>query len=63
MKTPLTTWIGEEVEIETSKNKSQNKIKGKVIDETKNTLKIKTNQGTKTIIKNQVKLRKWKKSK
>lgn len=43
--------IGLECEIKDSKNKSQIGLKGKVINETKNTLQIKTKDGNKKIEK------------
>ena len=48
--------IGKEVFIVSSKNKSLEGIKGKIIDETKNTITIKTSSKIKKILKNQVKL-------
>ncbi|MGB9748258.1 MAG: ribonuclease P protein subunit [Candidatus Woesearchaeota archaeon] len=47
--------IGKEIIVE-SKNEQINGLKGKIIDETKNTYTIKTKQGKKRIIKNQVKI-------
>ncbi len=44
-------FIGLEIEVIESKNKSQKGIKGKVIDETKNTLKIETLIGEKIVPK------------
>jgi ribonuclease P protein subunit POP4 len=46
--------IGEHIEITNSTNKTQLGLKGQVIDETKNTIKIKTNQGEKTILKSSI---------
>ena len=46
--------IGKNIEIIESKNKSNNGLKGKIIDETKNTIKIKTKQGEKTLIKKNI---------
>ena len=46
--------IGSYVEITNSKNKNLIGIKGKIIDETKNTIKIETKNKIITIIKNQV---------
>jgi len=46
--------IGSEAEITKSKNKSLVGIKGKIIDETKNTIKIKTKNQEKMILKNHV---------
>lgn len=48
--------IGVRIKIEDSKNKSIIGLQGKIIDETKNMLKIETNKGKKTIIKDQVKI-------
>ncbi|MEM2121559.1 MAG: ribonuclease P protein subunit [Candidatus Woesearchaeota archaeon] len=47
--------IGREIIIE-SKNKSLDGLRGKIIDETKNTYLIKTEKGNKRIIKSQVKI-------
>lgn len=47
--------IGLNAEVVESRNKSENKIKGTVIDETKNTLVIKTNDGEKKIAKENAK--------
>ncbi len=44
-------WIGLNVEVVNSTNQSEVGIKGKVVDETKNTLKILTEKGLKTVIK------------
>ncbi len=44
-------WIGLEVEVVDSRNKCEVGIRGIVIDETQNTLKIRTDRGVKTIIK------------
>lgn len=46
--------IGNEVEIVKAKNRSLNGVKGKIINETKNMITIKTDQGLKNIIKDQV---------
>jgi ribonuclease P protein subunit POP4 len=43
--------IGKEVVVVTSTNPHQNGIKGKIIDETKQTLKIKCNGEIKTLLK------------
>lgn len=48
--------IGLEIEISDSKNRSLIGLRGKIIDETKNMLKIKTSKGTKKVVKNQVKM-------
>ncbi|MFH1771061.1 MAG: ribonuclease P protein subunit [archaeon] len=45
-------YIGLDVEIIESNNKTLTGMKGKLIDETKNTFKIKTIKGTKTVLKN-----------
>lgn len=45
-------YIGLDIEIIKSNNTSLKGMKGKVIDETKNTFKIKTIKGTKTVLKN-----------
>ncbi len=44
-------WIGLNVEVVNSTNQSEVGIKGRVVDETKNTLKILTEKGLKTVIK------------
>jgi RNase P/RNase MRP subunit p29 len=44
-------FIGKKVEIIKSKNKEQENIQGKIIDETKNTFKIKTDKKTIIILK------------
>lgn len=44
-------WIGKEVKIVDSTNKQNIKIKGKIINETKNMFIIKTEQGEKKIMK------------
>ncbi len=44
-------WIGMKVEVIESPNPCEVGIRGEVIDETMNTLKIKTERGVKTIIK------------
>lgn len=44
-------WIGLNVEVVNSTNQSEVGIKGRVVDETKNTLKISTEKGLKTVIK------------
>ncbi len=48
--------IGMQVSVADSKNSSNKKIKGKIIDETKNIFTIKTKDGRKKIIKNQNKI-------
>ncbi len=56
-------WIGLEVEVIDSPNKCEIGLKGEVIDETQNTLKIRTEKGIKTIIKKgrtfKVKFKNW----
>ena len=47
--------IGLNVEVVESRNKSENKVNGTVIDETKNTLVIKTKSGEKKIAKENAK--------
>jgi ribonuclease P protein subunit POP4 len=49
--------IGEEAEITQSGNKTLVGIKGKIINETKETLTIKTTEGTKKTIKNTITIR------
>ncbi|MBU1201692.1 MAG: ribonuclease P protein subunit [Nanoarchaeota archaeon] len=44
-------YIGSEIEITKSKNKTLEGLKGVVIDETKNTFKIKTQNKTRTVLK------------
>ncbi|MCP3681142.1 MAG: ribonuclease P protein subunit [bacterium] len=44
-------FIGVNIEISDSKNKSDIGMKGQIVDETKNTLIIKTEEGKKTIFK------------
>ncbi len=44
-------WIGLNVEVVNSPNPCEVGIRGKVVDETKNTLKIMTEKGLKTVIK------------
>ncbi|RLI03889.1 ribonuclease P protein subunit [Candidatus Bathyarchaeota archaeon] len=56
-------WIGLEVEVVESPNKYEIGLKGEVVDETQNTLKIKTKKGLKTIAKRKrvfkVKFKNW----
>lgn len=47
--------IGQYITITESKNKSLINIKGKIVDETRNTLTIKTSKGEKKLIKNSIK--------
>ena len=49
--------IGSMIGITESKNKSLLKLKGKIIDETKNTFTLETSNGIKKIIKSQVKFK------
>ncbi len=46
--------IGQEIEITESKNKSNLHLKGKIIDETRNTIKIEYQGETKTLMKNNI---------
>nr|MBI4156858.1 ribonuclease P protein subunit [Candidatus Woesearchaeota archaeon] len=46
--------IGNEIEIVKAKNPSLKGVKGKIINETKNMIEIKTDQGLKKVIKDQV---------
>ncbi len=46
--------IGKTVKVHDAKNPSIKDMEGKIVDETKHTLKIQTKNGTKTIMKNQV---------
>ena len=48
--------IGTYIEITDSKNPTFKGLKGKIINETKNTFTIKTEKGEKKLIKNQVKM-------
>ena len=48
--------IGKTVEITNSKNKSNIGIRGKVIDETKKTLVIKSREGKKRLLKKSIEL-------
>ncbi len=51
-------FIGKNIEITHSKNKANSGLKGKIIDETKNTVKIRTKKGeTKMLIKNNITFR------
>ncbi|MDP6641861.1 MAG: ribonuclease P protein subunit [Candidatus Nanoarchaeia archaeon] len=49
--------IGLTIEITESKNNSLIGLKGKIIDETKNTLTLETKKGIKKIIKSQIKFK------
>lgn len=46
--------IGLEIEVTASKNQSLVGIKGKIVDETKNTLKVRANSRVLTIMKNAI---------
>lgn len=46
--------IGLEIEVTASKNKSLVGVKGKIVDETKNTLKVRANSRVLTIMKNAI---------
>jgi RNase P/RNase MRP subunit p29 len=46
--------VGEMLEVIESKNRALSGLSGQAIDETRNTIKIQTKKGTKTIIKDQV---------
>ena len=48
--------IGLNIEIIDSKNPTLKGVSGKIIDETKSTIKIKSEKGTKVIIKDQIKM-------
>jgi ribonuclease P protein subunit POP4 len=48
--------IGLNIEIINSKNPTLKGVSGKIIDETKSTIKIKSQKGTKIIIKDQIKM-------
>ena len=50
--------IGSNIEIIESKNKTLVGLKGKVIDQTKNTIRLDTKKGTKKIILSHVKIKK-----
>ena len=49
--------IGSNVEIKESKNKTLVGLKGKIIDQTKNTITLKTKNGTKKIILSHIKIK------
>jgi len=49
--------IGKVIEITSSNNKNLVGLKGEVIDETKNTIKIETENKIKTLIKKQIEFR------
>lgn len=46
--------IGQEIEIIGSKNKSNLNLKGRIVDETKNTIKIMHQEKIKTLMKNSI---------
>ncbi len=47
--------IGAQIDIVDSKNQTLNGLKGTVIDETRNTIIVKSNNKVKNVIKNQIK--------
>ncbi|MBS3135188.1 ribonuclease P protein subunit [Candidatus Woesearchaeota archaeon] len=49
--------IGSNIEITESKNKTLVGLKGKVIDQTKNTIMLKTKEGTKRIILSHIRIK------
>jgi ribonuclease P protein subunit POP4 len=46
--------IGEQIEVVKSTNRAHLNLRGKIIDETKNTIKIETQSGVKRLLKNNV---------
>lgn len=46
--------IGQHIKITQARNKNNLGLKGQVIDETRNTLRIKTKKGSKTLIKKEI---------
>ena len=52
-----TVLIGETVDIIDTKNTFQKGMNGKIIDETRNTIKLMTKKGVKTLIKDQIKIK------
>ncbi|MBO8179575.1 MAG: ribonuclease P protein component 1 [Archaeoglobus sp.] len=56
-------WIGLKVEVVESPNKSEVGMKGEVVDETQNTLKIMTEKGLKVVAKRGRTFRVWYKGK
>lgn len=54
MKTETGRLIGEKIKIKKSSNRCLVGIEGEIIDETKNTITIKTKNGEKKILKNQI---------
>tara|TARA_Y100000034_G_C6851085_1_gene386139 strand:+ start:973 stop:1164 length:192 start_codon:yes stop_codon:yes gene_type:complete len=61
MKKISSLMIGSNIEIIESKNKTLVGLKGKVIDQTKNTITLNTKEGTKRIILSHVKIKNEKK--
>lgn len=57
MKNVMMQLIGTEAEVTDAKEKTLLGTKGTITDETRNTIRIKTSKGTKTIIKDQVELK------
>jgi len=49
--------VGEEIEVLESKNTANLKVKGKVVDETKMTLKVEQGNKVKTLLKNNIKFK------
>lgn len=49
--------IGRAIEITHADNPGLLKIKGTIVDETKNTIKVKTEKGTKTVLKHQIRFK------
>lgn len=48
------TLLGKQVEVKQSSNRYEVEIKGLVIEDTKNTIKLRTENGVKTLIKNNI---------
>jgi len=53
-KTAKVALVGETVLVTEAKNKANAGMRGQVTDETRNTIKIRTSEGTKTLIKEQI---------
>ncbi|MBU0636300.1 ribonuclease P protein subunit [Candidatus Micrarchaeota archaeon] len=53
---PYHEWIGLECKVIQATDPNKKGLKGKIIDETKNTIKIETTQGEKTLPKKEVEL-------
>jgi RNase P/RNase MRP subunit p29 len=53
-KTARTAIIGETLEVIASKNPDIKGMRGTVLDETRNTIKIMTRKGAKTLVKDQI---------